>query len=61
MVTYRTGKAASLLGVHPRTVRRWLNAGLLGYVELPSGERRIPQSEMEPFLIRRSQPKQQEA
>ena len=61
MLIYRTGKAASLLGVHVRTIRRWLDAGLLGYVQLPSGERRIPHSELEPYLVVRAQAERQEA
>lgn len=53
MVNYRTGKAASLIDVHPRTLRRWMDRGLLGYVQLPSGERRIPADELDAILQRR--------
>lgn len=33
-------KAAEILGVHPATVYRWTNTGLLPAIELPSGTRR---------------------
>jgi excisionase family DNA binding protein len=37
----RISAAADLLSVHPRTLRRWLAAGLLESVKLPTGERRV--------------------
>ncbi|MDP6420400.1 MAG: helix-turn-helix domain-containing protein [SAR202 cluster bacterium] len=50
MATYRTGKFASLIGVHPCTIRRWMDRGLLDYVRLPGGERRIPESELNAII-----------
>jgi excisionase family DNA binding protein len=38
----RISVVAGQLGVHRKTVRRWLAAGRLRSVRLPSGERRIP-------------------
>jgi excisionase family DNA binding protein len=38
----RIHEVAAHLSVHPRTVRRWLEAGKLPYRRLPGGERRIP-------------------
>ena len=38
-----TREAAALLGVHQRTVRRYIAAGLLGNRKLPGGHYRIPQ------------------
>ena len=36
-------QAASLLSVSDRTIRRWIEAERVPYVELPSGGYRIPQ------------------
>ncbi|MGH3042150.1 MAG: helix-turn-helix domain-containing protein [Gaiellaceae bacterium] len=36
-------QAASLLNVSDRTIRRWIEAGKIPYLELPSGGYRIPQ------------------
>jgi excisionase family DNA binding protein len=36
-------QAASLLNVSDRTVRRWIEAEKIPYLELPSGGYRIPQ------------------
>lgn len=33
-------KAAEALGVHPNTLRRWANAGKIGYIKTDSGQRR---------------------
>lgn len=35
-------EAAQILGVHPNTVRRWANEGLVPVIKLPSGVRRFP-------------------
>ena len=51
MVTVRVGQAASLLGVHPRTIRRWMGRGLLPYVILPSGQKRIPGKAIKTILF----------
>lgn len=37
-------EAAALLKVNERTVRRWIEAEKVPYLELPSGSYRIPQS-----------------
>jgi excisionase family DNA binding protein len=37
-----TRQAAARLGVHERTVRRYIASGLLGYRRLPSGHFRVP-------------------
>ena len=50
MDTLRVGEFASLLGVNPRSVRRWLTRGLLPYIELPGGERRIHKSALDAIL-----------
>ena len=53
MDAYRVGEFAALLNVHPRTVRRWITRGLVTYVRLPGGERRIPRDEFT-AIFRRS-------
>jgi excisionase family DNA binding protein len=40
------GVAASELGVSSSTVRNWIEKGYLHAVQLPSGHRRIPESEV---------------
>lgn len=35
------GEAAERLGVHPKTLRRWTNAGRIPFIRLPSGHRRF--------------------
>jgi len=42
----RIHQAAVTLGVHPRTIRRWIARGRLPFVQLPHGERRIPAEAM---------------
>jgi excisionase family DNA binding protein len=44
-----TGEAAADLGVHERTVRRYISAGLLGYRRLPGGHYRIPEEAIREF------------
>jgi excisionase family DNA binding protein len=41
-VMLNTRQAAAVLGVHERTVRRYLAAGLLAHRRLPGGHYRIP-------------------
>ena len=43
-------EAAATLGVHPRTLRRWLAAGRLRYVRLPSGRRRLVRRDLDELL-----------
>lgn len=42
-----TGEAAELLGVSSQTIRDWVRAKRLKAVELPSGQLRIPQDEID--------------
>ncbi len=44
-----TREAAAWLGVHERTVRRYISAGLLDYRKLPGGHYRIPQEAIDEF------------
>jgi len=48
----RVGQVALLLGVNPRTVRRWLTRYQLEFFITPGGERRIPMPEVERILGR---------
>ena len=48
----RVGQVADLLGVNPRTVRRWLTRRQLAFYITPGGERRVPKSEVERILGR---------
>ena len=48
----RTGQVAKLLGVNPRTVRRWLTRHQVEFFTTPGGERRVPTSEIERILGR---------
>jgi putative resolvase len=45
----RVGKAAEELGLHPITIRRWMNLGKLAAVRVRI-EARIPRSEIERLL-----------
>jgi len=45
---------ARRVGVAEVTVRRWIRRGRLQYVQLPSGERRIPSTEVDKILMERS-------
>jgi putative resolvase len=40
-------QAATRLGVHPNTLRKWADKGLVPAVKLPSGYRRFVPSEIE--------------
>jgi len=44
-----TAQAASELGVHERTVRRYVSLGLLAYRRLPGGHYRISETAVEDF------------
>lgn len=39
-------EAAQILGVHPNTLRKWADEGLVPYIKLPSGHRRFSVAEM---------------
>lgn len=44
-----TAQAAAALGVHERTVRRYVSMGLLGHRRLPGGHYRIPEEALAEF------------
>jgi excisionase family DNA binding protein len=44
-----TAEAARVLGVHVRTVRRYMSLGLLAYRRLPGGRYRIPENAIREF------------
>jgi excisionase family DNA binding protein len=46
----RVSTAAEQIGVHPSTVRNWADKGYIQAVRLPSGHRRIPESEVQRLL-----------
>jgi excisionase family DNA binding protein len=46
-----TAQAAAALGVHERTLRRYLASGLLTYRRLPGGHYRISESSIERFWL----------
>lgn len=55
-MVYTTAEVAEKLKVHPRSVRRWVIAGLLRALALPGrhgGEYRIPESALAEFLSTR--------
>lgn len=41
---YSTGEIAKMFGVTSRTVSNWCDQGLLPFIAMPSGHRRIPAS-----------------
>lgn len=43
----RRGEAAARLGVHPNTLAGWVKRGWLSGVQMPSGEVRYPEQEVE--------------
>ena len=47
------GKASQLLGVHPTTLRTWVDAGLIHAFLTPGGHRRFQLTELRAFLNRR--------
>ena len=53
---YRIGEAASLLGVHPNTIRRWEKEGRIRIVRVGGGHRRIPESEISRILAQEEKP-----
>ncbi len=42
-------EAAKVVGVHPNTLRKWADDGLVPHLKLPSGYRRFSIAEMEAF------------
>lgn len=47
------GKASEFLGVHPTTLRAWVNAGVIHAFLTPGGHRRFQVAELRAFLDRR--------
>ena len=47
---FSTGEAGKLLGVSYVTVARWIRAGKLRAIKLPSGHYRVPESEIKRLL-----------
>lgn len=47
---FRIGEAATLLGVHENTVRRWLERGYLSGLRTPTGGRRISHASLNDCL-----------
>jgi excisionase family DNA binding protein len=50
--TLRRGEAAKRLGVHPNTLAGWIKRGLLSGVEMPGGEVRFREEEINALLER---------
>jgi len=46
----KVDEVAAMLGVHPKTVYRWIREGKIEVIKLPSGRIRIPESEIEKIL-----------
>ena len=42
-------EAARVLAVHPNTLRKWADEGLVPHIKLPSGYRRFSRTELERF------------
>ncbi len=47
--TIGISRAAEVLGVHPNTLRKWADDGMVPYLKLPSGHRRFVVEEIEAF------------
>lgn len=45
-----TGEVAERLGVHERTVRRYISLGLLRHMRLPGGHYRVPEEALADFM-----------
>jgi excisionase family DNA binding protein len=54
-VHYPVGKVARALGVHPKTLDRWCDAGKVRCIRTPGGHRRIPASEVRRLISPDSQ------
>ena len=51
-----TREVAALLGVHPMTIKRYVNAGALEVLQLPGGAFRFRRSDVEVMLRQRERP-----
>lgn len=47
---YRIKEVATYAGVSRSTVRKWIDAGSVESIRLPTGERRIPRTAMERLI-----------
>ncbi len=45
-------RASKVLGVHPRTLRRWADEGYVPHVQTPGGHRRFLRGDLEQFVRR---------
>jgi len=54
-VYLQTGQAAKVLDVHPNTLRRWAELGLIPYIRYPNGCRRFWLPDLHEFLAERKQ------
>ena len=43
-------ETAAVLNINPRTLRRWVERGLIGRVELPSGHHRFRAADVEAII-----------
>jgi putative resolvase len=59
--TYRLPRAAAILSVHPRTLKRWGRDGHIRLIELPGGQFRVPCTEITRLLAASSQPEPETA
>ena len=56
-VLYSLKEAATMLGVHPVTLRRWAEGGKIETVRTPGGHRRFSEAEVERLRMRTEEPK----
>ena len=50
-----TGEVARIFNVHPSTVRRWSNQGIIkAYLRTPRGERRFRREDVAVFFLERA-------
>ncbi|WP_164712338.1 helix-turn-helix domain-containing protein [Trueperella bialowiezensis] len=48
---YTTRQVSEMLNVSRQTVTRWCAEGYITYIELPTGQFRIPKSEVDRILV----------
>lgn len=46
----KTGQAAAMLGVSPRTIEHWVRHERIQYIKTPGGRNLIPETEVEKIL-----------
>lgn len=47
----RLAEAATMLGVHPETLRRWADEGKVAFARTPGGERRFAAEDIDAVLV----------